>query len=333
MWPLIDREVRSVYYTALITERSCSCEAEVFSRRYRAVCEEEFANAPIGEPFEQSRSEAESVLLDRFGIAPADRWDWNAIAKPYGEREFADADDYRGWLVAYLREDVREALRGNVRSPLKAALDAMRDLRNEIRQIVDHCGISGDSYRDDLQRWYTPFNAFVSIGPPVRRIEEMIALIEAGVLRVVAPGMHVEPAADGSAFLVTSTAVPGPPVQVSTLIEARLPEPDMRITTDPLLGGLLARGECVLHRIPISGGGHYETGGLAVGPRPYPVLGPGRVPHPRRFAFGVPTETVHWVTAAGIRPGVNSVILADADAVAQACLTVTVPQTELIAGF
>jgi hypothetical protein len=36
----------------------------------------------------------------------------------------------------------------------------------------------------------------------------------------------------------------------------------------------------------------------------------------------VPTETVHWVTAAGIRPGVNSVILGDADAVARESLLV-----------
>ena len=45
-------------------------------------------------------------------------------------------------------------------------------------------------------------------------------------------------------------------------------------------------------------------------------------PHPRRFAFGVPTESVHWVTAAGIRPGVNSVILGDADAIARSSLRI-----------
>jgi hypothetical protein len=74
---------------------------------------------------------------------------------------------------------------------------------------------------------------------------------------------------------------------------------------------------------PHSRRGHYQTGGLAVAHRPY-NLGTSRQPHPCRFAFGVPTETVHWVTAAGIRPGVNSVILsdadADADAVAQAAV-------------
>ncbi len=46
--------------------------------------------------------------------------------------------------------------------------------------------------------------------------------------------------------------------------------------------------------------------------------------HPRRFAVGVPTEGVHWVTAAGARPGVGSVTLADTDAVARAALRAAV---------
>jgi hypothetical protein len=75
-----------------------------------------------------------------------------------------------------------------------------------------------------------------------------------------------------------------------------------------------------LHRIPIVGGGSYPTGGVAVTRRPYHLLDLSGHAHPRRFTFGVPTETVHWITAAGIRPGVNSVILGDADAVARAGL-------------
>lgn len=54
--------------------------------------------------------------------------------------------------------------------------------------------------------------------------------------------------------------------------------------------------------------------------RPYHLLdGRGRA-HPRRFAYGVPTEAVHWVTAAGIRPGVDSVTLGDSDAIARTVL-------------
>ncbi len=34
----------------------------------------------------------------------------------------------------------------------------------------------------------------------------------------------------------------------------------------------------------------------------------------------MPTESVHWVTAAGIRPGVDSVTLGDSDAIARSVL-------------
>jgi hypothetical protein len=64
----------------------------------------------------------------------------------------------------------------------------------------------------------------------------------------------------------------------------------------------------------------YETGGLAVTERPYRLLDAQGRAHPRRFAYGVPTEAVHWATAAGIRPGVDSVTLADSDAIARAAL-------------
>ena len=70
----------------------------------------------------------------------------------------------------------------------------LRDLRNELRQIVDHGGLAGASRRDHLDRWYTPLNAFLSIGPPRRRIEEMTALIEAGVLECSGPRLGGPPA-------------------------------------------------------------------------------------------------------------------------------------------
>jgi hypothetical protein len=211
--------------------------------------------------------------------------------------------------------ELAEAAKGNVTGPCKAAADVLRDLRNEIRLVVDHGGISGRSYRDDLQRWYMPLNAFLSIGPPAERVEQFGALLDAAVLEVLGPDLQVT-GQDGR-FVAWSAACPDVTVHTTTLIEARLPETDLRRTTDPLLRALLARGEGRPYRI-----GDYVTGGLAVTRRPYHVLDARNRPHPRRFAFGVPTEAVHWVTAAGIRPGVDSVILGDADAIARSCLQV-----------
>ncbi|WRZ51787.1 FAD/NAD(P)-binding protein [Streptomyces sp. NBC_01314] len=264
------------------------------------------------------RSLQEVAVLDEFGVAEADRWSWGRVSWPYAGREFADAEEWRGWLLGYLREDAAQAALGNVVGPVKAALDVLRDLRNELRLIVDHGGLAGGSRREHLDRWYTPLNAFLSIGPPRRRIEEMSALIEAGVLTVLGPRLEVRP--EGEAWLARSPDVPGSAVRVTTVVEARLPEPDLRRTADDLLAGLLRTGGCRPHRVD-----GYETGGLDVTPRPYFLIDRQGVAHTRRFAFGVPTEGVHWVTAAGARPGVDSVTLSDADAVARAVLRATTP--------
>ncbi|MFJ9853960.1 FAD/NAD(P)-binding protein [Streptomyces sp. NPDC101150] len=307
VWPLVAKEVETVYYEALLAGRGPG----------GAPGRERFRTRFLGSAH---RSPEEAAALDAFGIAPAERWDWDRVSSPHADRRFADRAAFREWLLARLRQDVADARRGNVAGPVKAALDVLRDLRNELRQIVDHGGLRGASRRDHLDRWYTPLNAFLSIGPPRRRIEEMAALMEAGVLEVVGPRMAVRlGAADGHGpgFTAHSPDVPGSEVTAAALIEARLPEPDLRRTADELLAGLLADGGCRPHTVD-----GYETGGLDVSPSPYRLVEADGRPHPRRFAVGVPTEGVHWVTAAGARPGVGSVTLADTDAVARAALQV-----------
>jgi hypothetical protein len=310
LWPLICKEVESVYYATLLESRGQARgqargqgqSAESLTQRYLAL-----------------RPGADSAaLLAEFGIAPADRWDWEQIANPCRGQKFADRDEFRNWLMGYLDADVRHARAGNVEGPRKAALDVLRDLRNEVRLAVDHSGLDGNSHRDDLDGWYTPLNAFLSIGPPVSRVQEMIALIEAGILEVTGPGTEIRFDSAEPGFVAESRLVPGPAVRSTALIEARLPEPDLRRTDDPLLRHLLATEQVGPYRIPGSRGTVYETGGLAVSERPYRLLDARGRAHPRRFAFGVPTEAVHWATAAGIRPGVDSVTLGDSDAIARA---------------
>ncbi|MEU3255899.1 FAD/NAD(P)-binding protein [Streptomyces sp. NPDC006997] len=320
LWPLISKEVRGVYYAAHLTARGeQAATVEEFTDRY--------LHTPDGD--------AEDRLLDAAGIPASQRWDWQRIARPYPPAALRGPAAFRAWLRGHLDDDVRLARQGNVSGPLKAALDVLRDLRNEIRLAVDHAGLSAASHRDDLDSWYTPLNAYLSIGPPASRIEEMAALMDAGVLDVTGPALHISADPDGPTgpcFTATSRDLPQVRVHATALIEARLPEIDLRRTADPLMRHLLATGQCRPYRIgPRPGGGadqeDYETGGLAVSTRPYHLLDAHGVPHPRRFAYGVPTESVHWVTAAGIRPGVGSVTLEDSDAIAAAVLALPpVPQ-------
>ncbi|WP_229898715.1 FAD/NAD(P)-binding protein [Streptomyces hiroshimensis] len=307
VWPLASKEVEGTYYAALIARREDRDVAAEFLTRYVKV---------VG------AAEPEEPLLLEFSVGREDHWDWNRLQQPYEGRDFEGIAGFNAWLVDHLRADAAMASQGNVTNPLKAALDVLRDLRNEIRLVVDHGGITGSSYRADLDHWYTPLNAFLSIGPPVRRIREMTALVEAGVLTLVGPGMTVRADAETGGFAVTSRLIrASAPVRVAALIEARLPGTDLRTTRDPLMSDLLAAGRCRPYDIGDPSGPGYRTGGLSVTGRPYRVIDAGGRPHPARFAYGVPTEHVHWVTAAGVRPGVNSVTLGDSDAIARAALT------------
>lgn len=308
IWPRIAKEVETAYYETLLGPSAAPDSG------FRAA----FLATAHG-------SAEEAAVLDAHGCPEAARWSWERISRPYAGRTFDGPDAFRDWLLGHLRRDAGHAALGNVDGPVKAALDVLRDVRNEVRQIVDHRGLSGMSRRDHLDRWYTPLNAFLSIGPPRRRIEEMTALIEAGVLRVVGPRTTVR--AEGGVFVAESPDVPGSAVTATTLIEARLPEPDLRRGRDELLSRMLRTGQCRPHTID-----GYETGGLDVSGRPYHLIDrQGRV-HPGRFAVGVPTEGVHWVTAAGARPGVDSVTLSDADAVARAALRVSARRELLMKG-
>ncbi|MEW2163861.1 FAD/NAD(P)-binding protein [Streptomyces sp. NPDC007084] len=303
IWPLVAKEVETVYYERLL---AASGRAEAFRARFLAT--------PHG-------TAQEARVLGEFGVAEADRWSWERASRPYGGREFTGPADWREWLLGHLREDAAQAALGNVAGPLKAALDVLRDLRNELRRIVDHGGLSGESRRSHLDGWYTPLNAFLSIGPPRGRIEELAALIEAGVVEVIGPRLDVR--AEDGAWVARSPDVPGSAVRATTLVEARLPEPDVRRTGDELLARLLKTGGCRPHTVD-----GYETGGLDVTERPYHLIDRQGRAHARRFAFGVPTEGVHWVTTAGARPGVDSVTLSDADALARAALRAATAEAE-----
>ena len=303
LWPLIAREVETVYYRTLLSSRGHITRAAQLEREYLA------AGYGPGDV---------DPVLGSFGIGEKYRLDWELLACPYRDREFVSVRDFTHWLLDHLRDDVAEAAAGNVSGPLKAALDVLRDLRNEVRLAVDHGGLDGESYRRDLDGWYTPLNAFLSIGPPARRVEEMIALIEAGVLHIIGPKITVTVEEGG--YRVHSPLVPGSTVHVDALVEARLPEISVARTGDALLRHLLDSGQATPYRIRTRSGEALVTDGLAVTGRPFHLLDARGRAHPRRHGFGVPTESVHWVTAAGIRPGVNSVTLTDSDAIARAAL-------------
>ena len=298
IWPLIQREVEFAYASTSLPDLS----------------DHSITNA-LSSPSPEERRAA----LAELGLDHCRQFDWNTLINPTISAPHSSLHEYNQWMLEYLRKDIENARGGNVRNPLKAAVDVLRDLRNEVRQVIDHGIVSAYSYREHVSNWYTPLNSFLSIGPPTSRIEELHALIRAGVVTLLGPDFRVDPAPDQKAFSAYSPSIPDSRRSAQILVEARLPHPKVQRVDDLLLKNMLHSGTARCHMLD-QGFTRYETGAIDVTPPPYQVIDTRGRGQAGLFAFGVPTEGVHWSTAAGIRPGVGSVILADADAVARAAL-------------
>lgn len=298
-WPLIAKEAAYVYYDTLLRERpeACAIDPERFRSGFDALA----WSAP------EMTALIESAFPD-----PADRIDFAALDRPLGGEFFADPESLHRRVVAMLHADLAQA-RNASHSPLKRAMTALGATRGRVRRLVAHGGLTGESHRRDLDGWFRGFAASLSSGPPAGRIEELLALADAGLVTFLGPDMTVTADPDRRLFAGPGVAAPG-------FLEAHLPPPDLRHTADPLLRRLREWGGCRPYRIPTPGGPAYETGGMEVTETPFHVVDAAGRPHPCRFALGIPIESVHWGTALGAKPGSNAALLAQTDAVARAAL-------------
>jgi methylaspartate mutase epsilon subunit len=196
----------------------------------------------------------------------------------------------------------------------------MRSLRPAMPDVVDFDGLLPDSQRDFLTRW-APMSFLLSAGPPVAHVEQLAALIEAGVVDVVGPDARF-PAGDSGLFVAESPAVAGSRRLADVLLDARAPGADLRRDTSPLLRQLLADGMISEHvNADPATGRRFASGGLAVTRSPFHVVDARGVPDRDIHAIGVVTQNTRWFTQVGTgRPGQDSPFRRDADAIAGAVL-------------
>ncbi|WP_410606093.1 FAD/NAD(P)-binding protein [Amycolatopsis sp. lyj-109] len=301
--PLLQLEVEHVYYTTLVRDRAGEEAAGQVARIHLACAR-------------RKRSEVFEKALVEFGIADTAPIDLERTARPFSGRHWADPAEFRRHVLDLLRDDLAEALQGNVHGPVKAALDILRDLRGAVRAAVDHGGLRPRSHRDDFLGWFTPINTMVSAGPPAGRTAQVRALVEAGVLHLVGPSLGVRP--DPGGFLLDSPQVDGAAQAVTTLIDARIPRPSVRQDASPLTRQLLADGLISEYVNATPGAGEaFATGAVSTTRAPFHAVGADGRANPDLYVLGIPTENLRWFTQIGNgRPGPLSAFHADADAVA-----------------
>ncbi|MDT2755272.1 FAD/NAD(P)-binding protein [Enterococcus pseudoavium] len=244
---------------------------------------------------EYRKGQGENVLT-KYRIPPEQRLVWQKLFDPAKEVE---PSAFPTFVEAYLKKDIAEAELGNQRGAIAAAIDTYKELQAPLNYMLDHEHFTAKEYFTDFLGRFNHNYRFLTIGPPVIRQKQLLALAEAGIVEFLAPEMVVE-GIDGT-FLTYSKKHPQRSFSAKNLIEARLPTTDLKRTKNPLVVQLREKGYVSPHVLKFDDE-KQPTGALLVQRSTHQVIDQkGRV-LPQLYCFGIPLEGLDWLNAASPRP-------------------------------
>jgi hypothetical protein len=246
---------------------------------------------------------------------PDDRFDLAAIDRPLRGRAFADHRELSDALVEYVTADLRR------RADPRYSMDhAVFSALLTVYGVMAWTIVSGRiSAQDRVQAFEGEFHglfSFLASGPPPRRLAEMLALHDAGLVQFAGPDLAVT--VENGRFVGRSPAVGGL-IEADALIDARLPRPDVRAASDPIIASLLADGELAAEDL-IAADGSSLGGGQLLADAHGRAIAADRTVHPARFLLG-PAVSGSAGSAGFSRPGFNGPGLRQNDNVARELLT------------
>ncbi|MDT7782902.1 MAG: hypothetical protein QOF58_1321 [Pseudonocardiales bacterium] len=214
VWPLMAKEIAWGYYHELFTGHPGLVRMPFV----------EFATSFAGlDWYSDEMRELELLAIPD----PADRVDFERLDRPLTGLTFTSGEEFQEYLRAYVEADVSRRSDPRHSADLGAFL-ALLSVYGQMAQVMPHDG------------WWHGYFSYLASGPPPDRLEELLALSRAGIVRFVGADMWVE-AVDG-AFLAGSPTTPDV-VRANGLIEARLPTHSLSRTADPVLQSLRAVGD------------------------------------------------------------------------------------------
>ncbi|CAN5273384.1 FAD/NAD(P)-binding protein [soil metagenome] len=258
-------------------------------------------------------------LVTATVIDPSDRLDLEQLDRPLAGESFSSVEHLQEHLRGYIADDLvaRSAPEHSATLALfYSLLYALFDLGG----IIDSPKWTARARAHELPRWWLNYFSFIASGPPGHRLEELLALSRAGIVRFLGAGLQVRADSASSRFVATSASVDAP-VAAGVLIDARLPETDVATTDNPALRQLVDSSIGSEERV--SDGTFTGTTGRIRVDASARVLGPDGAAHPRRFAIGAYTSAPF--VGAFSRPRTNAVSFRENDRVARAVLGLTAP--------
>ncbi|HEY3464319.1 MAG TPA: adenylate cyclase, partial [Amycolatopsis sp.] len=302
VWPLIAKELAWGYYTELFTGHPDRVRLDF------AVFADAFADLAWDSP-------GMRALIERAVPGEADRLDLDRLDRPLDGREFGTAEEFEKELREYIEADLARRADPEFSADL-GAFTALLSVYSQLPVLVQKGRLDASSQVSDMDGWFHGFFSYYASGPPPRRLEELLALHEAGLVSFAGAEMRVT--AERGVFVASGASYPGT-VAARTLVEARLPGPSVTRAADGLLRQLRDAGDLAEETVadPVTGA-RLPSGRIHTRVSDSRLLdGTGR-PHPHRFAVGPHTSARS--AAAFTRPRTNALSFRQNDAVAREIL-------------
>ncbi|MEV0650779.1 FAD/NAD(P)-binding protein [Phytomonospora sp. NPDC050363] len=299
--PLIAAEMAWAHYRRLFTAHPERVAGgwDAFATEFDALAEQ-FTEVGLLAP----------VLAPLVGACvpdPVDRFDPVPLDRPLDGRRFSDAEA--------LQEAVREHIAGDVArrgdpgfSPDAAAQAALSAAYAVVGGMIGR--LSHRSRCVELPELHGHFS-YLSSGPPRERLQQLVALSRAGIVRFLGPELSVDSDAEG--FRAWSPAV-RERARSRGLVETRMPTSSPSRALDALVRSLYERGE-LAEALP----GGRPSGLVRTVPGEQRLVSADGTPHPARYAVGPGVDggvAVHGFA----RPGVDAHLFRVGDAVARTVL-------------
>ncbi|MDQ3577897.1 MAG: FAD/NAD(P)-binding protein [Actinomycetota bacterium] len=249
-------------------------------------------------------------LIDRTVPAPEDRIDFEALDRPFAGRRFASSDDLQEALRDYIASDIARRSDPTHSADLGAFM-ALLSVFGQLPRLLASPAMAPRSRREDGDGWWFGYFNYLASGPPPDRLDELLALSRAGVVRFLGADMWVR--AEDGVFLAGGASTPEV-VRATGLIEARLPTHSLSRTADPVLRGLAESGEATEENLADG----IPTGLVVVSPDDGRLIGVDGKAHAHWFALG--PFTTGRAFAAFSRPRTNAPAFQQNDRVARAVL-------------
>jgi uncharacterized NAD(P)/FAD-binding protein YdhS len=336
VWPLIAQESLWGYYRELFTghpERVSVPWAD-FAERFTAIDPRALPLA-AGSPVAAAARRSSHPLIDFGADAPAIELDTDRFRKlvveavpdpldrvflpefdrPLHGLRFGSAEELQGALREYIRGDLALRTRPEHSATLGLFVALLTSLFT-LSEIIDSPKWTAQSRVRDIHGWWLGYFSFIASGPPGHRLEELVALSEAGVVEFLGGDLRVEADEESGLFLAGSANLDRV-VTAAALVDARLPDTSVSRSDNDLLLALIASGGAV-EELVADGGYVGSTGRLLVRQHDTRLVDSAGGAHGQRFAIGPYTNSPF--VGAFSRPRTNAISFRENDKVARAIL-------------